>query len=72
MLRIRDICSMTDFSRHRSEYLAQLVKSGRPTVLTVNGRAVLVVQSAKAYEALLDSAENASSAKPAPNRKRGR
>jgi prevent-host-death family protein len=65
MIRIRDICSMTDFSRHRSEHLVQLVKSGRPIVLTVNGRPVLVVQSAEAYEALLDSAENASSKKAA-------
>jgi len=56
---------MTDFSRHRSEFLTQLIRSGRPTVLTVNGKPALVVQSAEAYEMLQDAAAGAASAKDA-------
>src|SRR5687767_971557 len=66
MVRIRDICSMTDFSRHRTEHLAQLLKSGRPRVLTVNGRPVLVVQSATAYEELMDAAARSATVRARP------
>ncbi len=48
---------MTDFKRHTPEFLRQLKESGHPLVLTVNGKAEIVVQDAKSYQRLLDLAE---------------
>lgn len=53
----RDIHPLTDFKRHTPEFLRQLKESGRPFVLTVNGKAEIVVQDAKTYQRLLDLAE---------------
>ena len=53
----RDIHPLTDFKRHTPEYLRQLKESGHPLVLTVNGKAEIVVQDAKSYQRLLDLAE---------------
>src|SRR5262249_30738325 len=53
----RDIHPLTDFKRNTSEYLTQLKQTGEPLVLTINGKAELVVQDAKSYQRLLDIAE---------------
>jgi prevent-host-death family protein len=53
----RDIHPLTDFKRHTPEFLRKLKKSGHPLVLTVNGKAEIVVQDAKSYQRLLDLAE---------------
>jgi prevent-host-death family protein len=53
----RDIRSLTDFKRRTSEFVQQLKETGAPLVLTVNGKAELVVQDAAAYQKLLDLAE---------------
>jgi hypothetical protein len=45
--------------RNTAEILARMKESGNPVVLTVNGRAELVVQDAVAYERLLELAERA-------------
>ena len=52
----KDIQSLTNFRRNSSEFLKRLKKSKRPIVLTVNGKAAAVVQDAKAYQRLLDTA----------------
>ncbi len=49
-----DIRSMSDFKRNTSEFLQQIRKSGHPLVLTINGRAKVVVQDAASYQKLLD------------------
>jgi prevent-host-death family protein len=54
-----DIQSLSHFKRNTSEELAKLKKSGRPVVLTVNGKAEAVVQDAKAYQRLCELAERA-------------
>jgi hypothetical protein len=54
MIKIQDILSLTEFHRHSREYIGRLKESGRPQVLTVNGRAELVVQDAFAYQKLLE------------------
>ena len=41
------------------EFLRQLKESGHPVVLTVNGKAELVVQDAGSYQRLIDLAEKA-------------
>jgi prevent-host-death family protein len=53
----RDIHPLTDFKRHTPEFLRQLKESGHPLVLTVNGKAEIVVQDAKSYQRLLALAE---------------
>jgi PHD/YefM family antitoxin component YafN of YafNO toxin-antitoxin module len=47
------IHSLTDFQRNAKKHILRLKKSGRPNVLTVNGRAEVVVQDAKAYQKIL-------------------
>jgi prevent-host-death family protein len=49
--------SLSDFQRNAKSYIRKLKKSGRPAVLTVNGRAEVVVQSAEAYQKLMDELE---------------
>lgn len=52
-----DINSLSDFKRNTGKFIKQLKKSGRPVVLTVNGRAELVVQDAQSYQTLLEISE---------------
>jgi PHD/YefM family antitoxin component YafN of YafNO toxin-antitoxin module len=60
MLRLtEDIRSLSDFKRDTAAALAHLRKSHRPMVLTVNGRAEMVVQDAASYQATLDALERA-------------
>lgn len=52
-----DIHSLTDFKRNTGEFVSQMKKSRRPLVLTVNGKASLVVQDAESYQEILDRLE---------------
>jgi hypothetical protein len=53
VIRVEDIRSFTDFTRHASAHLKRLKQTGRPMVLTINGTAEVVVQAAAAYQRLL-------------------
>jgi PHD/YefM family antitoxin component YafN of YafNO toxin-antitoxin module len=55
----RDIHSLTDFKKNTPEFLQQLKQTGDPVILTINGKAELVVQDAASYQKLLDLAEEA-------------
>jgi prevent-host-death family protein len=55
----RDIHSLTDFKKNTSEFIKQLKETGDPVVLTINGKAELVVQDAAAYQKLRQLAEEA-------------
>ena len=55
MIAIQDIRSLTDFQRDTKAHLKRLKRTGRPEVLTVNGRAELIVQDAAAYEETIDA-----------------
>ena len=59
MIAIDDIRSLTDFQRNTKAHLKRLKTTGRPEVLTVNGRAELIVQNAASYQAMLDAVERA-------------
>jgi Antitoxin Phd_YefM, type II toxin-antitoxin system len=61
MIHLKDIRSLTEFQRTAKSRLQELKRSGRPQVLTVNGRAEIVVQDAKSYQTLLDRLERAES-----------
>jgi hypothetical protein len=56
MIRPEDIGSLTDFARNTRAHLDRLRRTGRPELLTVNGKAEVVVQSA-AYQRLIESLE---------------
>jgi len=53
----RDIRPLTDFKHHTPEFVQQLKETGEPIILTINGKAALVVQDAASYQKLLDLAE---------------
>jgi len=53
----RDIQSLSTFKRDTAKVMKQLKKTKEPLVLTVNGKAALVVQSAEGYQSLLDAKE---------------
>jgi PHD/YefM family antitoxin component YafN of YafNO toxin-antitoxin module len=57
MIRPEDIGSLSDFSRNTKAHLKRLKRTGRPELLTVNGKAEVVVQNASAYQKLLTSLE---------------
>src|SRR5438045_2184741 len=53
----QDIRSLSEFKRNSSELLERMRETGHPMVLTVNGRAEIVVQDAEAYQRMLDERE---------------
>jgi prevent-host-death family protein len=53
----KDIHSLSEFKRRTSDFLHQMRENGHPLVLTVNGKAELVVQDAASYQRLLDYVE---------------
>ena len=55
----RDINSLSNFTRNTPEFLRQLKESGRPVVLTINGKAELVVQDSASYQKLIELADRA-------------
>jgi prevent-host-death family protein len=55
----KDIQSLTTFRRKSAEFLTEMKKNKRPVVLTVNGKAEVVVQTAESYQRLLDAAARA-------------
>jgi len=54
MLDTREIHSLTDFLRNHKTHVARLKKTHAPEVLTVNGRAEVVVQDAASYQSMVD------------------
>ena len=54
---IQDIHSLSSFKRNTCEFIQQMKQTGKPVVLTVNGKAELVVQDAESYQKLLDMLE---------------
>lgn len=59
MIDLREVRSVTEFQRNLKDYVGRLRGRQAPLVLTVNGRAELVVQGAESYQALLDRLEHA-------------
>ena len=53
----RDIDSLSNFKRNTPEFVRQLKESGHPVVLTINGKAELVVQDSASYQKLIEMAE---------------
>src|SRR5438876_8954399 len=55
----RDIQSLSDFKRKTPDFIEQLSRTGEPVVLTINGRAKLIVQDAASYQRMLDLLDQA-------------
>lgn len=51
--------SLSTFKRDSNKVMRQMKKTKEPVVLTVNGRAAIVVQDAEAYQRLLELKERA-------------
>lgn len=54
MLDATAITSITDFARRYQAMYRALKKSGKPHVLTINGKAAMVVQDAQAYQRMME------------------
>jgi prevent-host-death family protein len=55
----RDIDSLTHFKRNTTEVIEQLKATGEAMVLTVNGKAEIVVQDAASYQRMLELVDRA-------------
>jgi PHD/YefM family antitoxin component YafN of YafNO toxin-antitoxin module len=55
----RDIQPLTYFRRQSADVVKRLKATRRPMILTINGKAELVVQDAASYQRLLDIAAQA-------------
>ncbi len=54
-----DIHSLSNFKRNTPEFIKQLKQTGHPVVLTINGKAELVVQDTASYQKLIELADRA-------------
>ena len=59
MIDLREVRSVTEFQRNIKDYVGRLKAKKAPLVLTINGRAEIVVQDAESYQVLLDRLERA-------------
>jgi prevent-host-death family protein len=53
----RDIMSLSTFKRDSNKVMRQMKKTKEPVVLTINGKAAVVVQDDEGYQSLLDLKE---------------
>ena len=54
MININDIHSLSDFQRNTKEHIERLKCSGKPQILTVNGKSEIIVQDAESYQKILE------------------
>ena len=55
----KDIRPLTEFKRDTPRFISRLKETGRPSVLTVNGKPELVVMDAQAWQDIQDQIEYA-------------
>lgn len=56
---VKDIDSLSNFKRNTARYVKRMKKSGAPVILTVNGKAQVVVQDAESYQQMLELLDRA-------------
>jgi PHD/YefM family antitoxin component YafN of YafNO toxin-antitoxin module len=54
MFDAREIHPLTDFLRNHKAHVARLKETHAPEVLTVNGKAEVVIQDAESYQRMID------------------
>ena len=57
MVKMEDIRSLTDFTRNARDYVQRLKETRSPVVLTINGKAALVVQDAESFQEMRERLE---------------
>jgi PHD/YefM family antitoxin component YafN of YafNO toxin-antitoxin module len=58
MINLTDIRSLTDFVRHPRDRVGEIKRRKSPMVLTVNGKAEVVVQDAESYQAMVEKLQH--------------
>ena len=56
-INLEDIQTLTDFKRNTKEYVERIKATKSPLVLTVNGKAEVVVHEARAFQEMMDRLE---------------
>ena len=59
MYNTSDIHSLTDFNRKSAEHIKRIQETGRPEILTVQGKAAAVVLAPETFDKLTQAAEYA-------------
>ncbi len=59
MIELKNIHSLSDFKRNAKEFIERIKSTRSPLILTVNGKAEVVVQDAQTFQAICDRAEQA-------------
>ncbi len=59
MLNLENIHSLTDFKRNVKQFLERIKATKSPLILTVNGKAEIVVQDASAFQEMTDRLQRA-------------
>lgn len=54
MFSMDTVHPISDFSRKPEEYIKRLKATGKPEILTVNGKAEVIIQDARAYEDMMN------------------
>jgi PHD/YefM family antitoxin component YafN of YafNO toxin-antitoxin module len=54
MLDTREIHPLTDFLRNHKAHVSRLKETHAPEVLTVNGKAEIVIQEAQSYQRMIE------------------
>lgn len=62
MLDAREIYPLSEFQRNAKHFIEHLQETHKPIVLTVNGKAAVIIQDATSYQKLLDELELSHSA----------
>lgn len=60
-ISLENIQTLTDFKRNAKEYVERIKRTKSPLVLTVNGKAEVVVQEAQAFQDTIDKLERVES-----------
>lgn len=56
---LNEIHSLTDFQRNAKNHIARMKKTKQPLILTVNGKAEVIVQDKESYQKMLEELEAA-------------
>jgi PHD/YefM family antitoxin component YafN of YafNO toxin-antitoxin module len=54
---VEDIKSLSIFKQKTAEVITHIKETRRPTVITINGSAEIVIQDARSYQEMLDKLE---------------
>ncbi len=59
MINLKNIHSLTDFKRNAKDFVEQVKATKMPLILTVNGKAEVVIQDAETFQAMTERMQQA-------------